>query len=347
MTIPVSGDAVNSARAAAAILFAGITLYAVFGGADFGAGFWDLVAGGAERGARPRALAEHAIAPVWEANHVWLVFALVVLWTAFPAAFASITLTLFVPLSLAAIGIVLRGSGFAFRKVTLRTSRRRLLGATFAFSSVIVPFFMGTVAGAIASGRVPSGGQAGDIWSSWVNPTSMLGGVLAVAACAYLASVYLVADAHRLDDYDLEIYFRRRAIATAVVAGAVALVGIFVLRSDSAYLYDHLTSQALPLVIISGLAGLGALALVLRGVHRYARFAAAVAVASVILGWGVAQWPYILPQTLTVQDAAAPSGTLNAVFVVFGLAAVTVVPSLILLYVLDQRTVLDPEASAR
>ena len=180
-----------------------------------------------------------------------------------------------------------------------------------------------------------------------MNPTSMLGGVLAVAACAYLASVYLVADAHRLDDYDLEIYFRRRAIATAVVAGAVALVGIFVLRSDAAYLYDHLTAQALPLVIISALAGLAALALVLRGVHRYARFAAAVAVASVILGWGVAQWPYILPQTLTVEDAAAPSGTLNALFAVFGIAAVTVVPSLILLYVLDQRTVLDPKASGR
>ena len=182
----------------AVILMVGITAYALFGGADFGAGFWDLTAGGTERGQVPRSVISHSIGPVWEANHVWLIFCLVVLWTAFAEAFASITLTLFVPLSIAALGIVFRGSSFAFRKEVTRTSSQRNFGAAFAASSVLVPFCLGAVAGAIASGRVPAGGVAGDPWDSWINPTSILGGVLAVTVCAYLAAVYLVWDARRL-----------------------------------------------------------------------------------------------------------------------------------------------------
>ena len=166
----------TTAEVVAVALFAGVTFYAIFGGADFGGGFWDLVAGGGERGAKPRALIDASIGPVWEANHVWLIFCLVVLWTAFPTAFGSIMLTLFVPLFLAAIGIVLRGSGFAFRRVVLRLRNQRLFGAAFAISSVVVPYCMGAVAGGIASGRVPSGGTSGDLVDSWVNPTSILGG---------------------------------------------------------------------------------------------------------------------------------------------------------------------------
>ena len=162
--------------AAAVILFAAITIYAVFGGADFGAGFWDLIAGGAKRGERPREVIDHSIGPVWEANHVWLIFVFVVLWTCFPEAYASITLTLFVPLTLAALGIVLRGASFAFRKAVFRTRDQRNFGAAFALSSVLVPYCLGAVVGSIASGRVPAGGKAGDPWSSWVNPTSILGG---------------------------------------------------------------------------------------------------------------------------------------------------------------------------
>src|SRR4051795_7946167 len=157
--------------AAALLLFAAITIYAIFGGADFGAGFWDLTAGGAQRGARPREVIDHSIGPVWEANHVWLVFVFVVLWTGFPEAYASITLTLFVPLTIAALGIVLRGASFAFRKTVFTTRDRRNFGAAFAISSVIVPYCFGTVAGAVASGRVPAGGVAGDPVASWINPT--------------------------------------------------------------------------------------------------------------------------------------------------------------------------------
>ena len=188
------------ATTAAVILFAAITFYAVFGGADFGAGFWDLVAGGTKRGERPREVIDHSIAPVWEANHVWLIFVFVLLWTCFPEAYASITLTMFVPLTLAALGIVLRGASFAFRKAVFRTRDRRNFGAAFALSSVLVPYCFGAVVGGIASGRVPAGGKAGDPWDSWVNPTSVLIGVLAVCLDAYLAAFFLVRDAGRLSD---------------------------------------------------------------------------------------------------------------------------------------------------
>ena len=333
----------NMSDAVAVVLFIGVVAYAIFGGADFGAGFWDLVAGGAERGHRPRALVDHSIGPVWEANHVWLIFCLVVLWTAFSPAFSSIMITLFVPLTLAALGIVLRGSSFAFRKSVFTTRERRRYGAIFASSSLLVPYCMGAVAGAIASGRVPSGGDAGDWWSSWMNPTSVLGGVLAVVVCAYLAAVYLVADARRLEQDDMAEYFRRRAIAMAIVAGAVAVIGVFVLYADATYLFHGLTSRALPLVIVSALCGLGSLWLLLRGDHRFARLLAIGAVGAVVVGWGVAQWPYMLPETLKVSQAAAPSETLTTVLVVFVIAAIVILPSLGLLYVLDQRSVLEAE----
>ena len=331
--------------AVAVVLFFGVTAYALFAGADFGAGFWDLIAGGAETGARPRALVDHSIGPVWEANHVWLIFTLVVLWTGFSSAFQSIMLTLFVPLTLAALGIVLRGSSFAFRKSVFTTRARRFAGALFATSSILVPFCMGAVAGAIASGRVPAGGEAGDWWSSWTGPTSVLGGVLAVAACAYLASTYLVADAIRLDEPDMVDYFRSRALVAAVGAGAIAFAGIFILRSDARYLYDGLASRALPVVIFSALCGLASLWLTFTRRHRLARPLAIGAVAAVVVAWGVAQWPYLLPQTLKVSHGAAPDPTLWSILIVFAAAAVLILPSLALLYYLDQRSALTGDTA--
>jgi cytochrome d ubiquinol oxidase subunit II len=323
-----------------------VTAYAVFGGADFGAGFWDLVAGGAARGEAPREVIDHSIGPVWEANHVWLIFIFVVLWTGFPEAYASITLTLFVPLTIAAFGIVLRGASFAFRKSVFRTRDRRNFGAAFAASSVLVPYCMGAIAGAIASGRVPAGGQAGDPWSSWVNPTSILGGILAVCVTAFLAATYLVWDARRLSDDGMVDYFRVRALASGFVAGAVAFVGIFVLHADATYLFHGLETRALPLVIISAVAGLASLALLHRRNHTGARLTAIVASASVVVAWGVAQWDYILPESMTVDQAVAPDGTVTAVLVAVGLAVVLILPAFALLYVLDQRGLLPEESVA-
>jgi cytochrome d ubiquinol oxidase subunit II len=331
--------------AAAVVLFFAVTTYAVFAGADLGAGFWDLTAGGTRRGARPREIIDHSIGPVWEANHVWLIFCFVVLWTCFPEAYSSITLTLFVPLMIAALGIVLRGASFAFRKAVFRTRDQRNFGAAFAISSIIVPYCLGAVVGAIASGRVPSGGEAGDPWDSWVNPTSILGGVLAVCVVAYLAAVYLIWDATRLADASMAEYFRRRAVGAAIAAGFVAAVGIFVLNADAEYLFDGLTSRALPLVILSVVCGAGTLYLLHRERHRGARLGAIGAVASVVLAWGVAQWDYVLPETLTVDQAAAPSGTIAAVLVATGLAALLILPAFALLYSLDQRGLLPEEGA--
>jgi cytochrome bd ubiquinol oxidase subunit II len=332
----------SKADAAAAILWIGATFYALFGGADFGGGFWDLVAGGPERGQRPRDVIQRSLTPVWEANHVWLIFVLVVLWTAFPSAFSAIFTTLYVPIALAALGIVLRGAGFAFRKSVVGLRERRAMGATFAISSLVTPFFMGTVVGAIAAEKVPAAGN-GDAFSSWLAPLPLLIGAMFVASGAYLAAVFLVGDARRAGDEEMERYFERRALAAAVVAGAFAAAGLFALHSEARYVFDRLTSQGLPLVVLSLLCGAALLATLLRGGRRPLRPLAAGAVIAVIWGWGVAQFPYLLPTSLRIDQAAAPDATMTIVFIVFGAAAVLVLPSLGLLYVLAQKDLLEAE----
>jgi cytochrome bd ubiquinol oxidase subunit II len=321
------------------VLLTAIVLYGVFGGADFGTGLWDLTAGGAARGARARAMIEHAIGPVWEANHTWLIFCLVLLWSAFPTAFSAIMTTLYIPLGIAAFGIVLRGSGFAFRKVSMSTSEQRLNGIAFASSSVITPFCFGAVAGGIASGRVPTAGH-GDPVTSWLNPTSILGGVLAVLTCGYLAAVFLTAEAHREGDPDLEVWSRRRAVASAIATGLAALAGLFVLRSDAARLYDELLHRGWPLIVVSALAGAAALVTTLRPrlLHpALVRPLGALAVAAVLAGWGSAQYPYLLGTHLDLHAAAAPESTMVALLVVAILALLLVVPSLVWLLVLTHR----------
>jgi cytochrome d ubiquinol oxidase subunit II len=317
-------------------------MYAVFGGADFGGGMWSLLAGNGERGKRPRELIDSALGPVWEANHVWLIFVLVVLWTGFSSAFEAIFSTLFIPLSLAALGIVLRGSGFAFHSTARRARGRAFAQTLFGVSSFLTPFFMGTVVGAVAGGHVPLGNAEGDSVSSWLNPLALVIGALFVATCAYLAAVFLVNDARRAGAADLEAYFVNRALGSAIVAGALAAAGLVVLHNDAVVVFDGLKSDGLPLVLLSLVCG-GAVLVLLRG-HRdpkLLRPLAVAAVASVIWGWGVAQHPYLLPPNLTIADAAAPGATLTAILVVFGVAVVLVLPSLALLYVLVQRDVVE------
>jgi cytochrome d ubiquinol oxidase subunit II len=288
-----------------------------------------------------RELIDWAIGPVWEANHVWLIFVLVVLWTGFSEAFASIFSTLFIPLSLAALGIVLRGSGFAFQRTARTQTARDLAQGLFGVSSLLTPFFMGTVVGAIASGRVPVGNAKGDAVTSWLNGVSILIGLLFVATCAYIAAVFLVSDARRAHAADLERYFRDRALGAALVAGTLAVAGILVLKGDAEYVYDRLTHEGLPLVIVSGLCGLGALVLLARGAPRGARPLAVGAVVAVVWGWGVAQFPYLLPETLRIDQAAAPDATLTGVLIVFGAAVVLVIPAIVLLFSLAQRSMIE------
>jgi cytochrome bd ubiquinol oxidase subunit II len=330
------------ADAAAVILWAGVTFYALFGGADFGGGFWDLVAGGAERGERPRATIQRSLTPVWEANHVWLIFILVVLWTAFPSAFYAVMTTLYVPITIAAFGIILRGSGFAFRKSIEGLSGRRAAGATFAISSLLTPFFMGTVVGAIAAENVPADGN-GDAFSSWLQPLPLLVGVLFVVGGAYLAAIFLVGDSRRAGEPEMERYFERRALGAAVAAGALAVAGLFLLDSEAGYVHDRLLDQGLPLVILSLICGAAAIAVLLRGGRKPLRPLAGAAFIAVIWGWAVAQFPYLLPTSLRIDQAAAPDATLTVVLIVFGVAAVLVLPSLFLLFTLAQKDILESE----
>jgi cytochrome d ubiquinol oxidase subunit II len=343
---------VTLADAVLVLLWLALTAYALLGGADFGGGFWDLVAGGPERGARQRALIEHSIGPVWEANHVWLIFFLVVMWTAFPQVFAAIASTLYLPLMAAALGIILRGSGFAFRKTVQEVSLKRVFGGAFALSSVITPFFIGAAAGGVASGRVPLGNAAGNLVTSWLNPTSVLAGVLATGVCAYLAAVYLTGDAVREGAIDLAESFRRRGMAAGLIVGAIALGGIAVLHADAPRLFHGLTRRGLPLVVASAVFGMASLVLLWKRRYGLVRVTAALAVVSVVWGWGVAQYPLMLEPNVTIADAAAPAATLRAMLVSLGVGAVLLVPSLVWLFVLFQRgrparAVADPGGDLR
>ena len=313
-------------------VLAGLVLYVVLAGADFGAGWWQLTAGPGERGERIREAAHRAIAPVWEANHVWLIFVLTVCWTAYPAAFGSLASTLAVALSAAAFGIILRGALYALRSGTATAREQRVVDTVFGISSVMTPFALGAAAGGIASGRVPVGNAAGHLFESWINPTSIATGVLAVAAGAYLAAVYLSADSRRLGDRDMEDAFRRRALLAGVVAGAAAIAGLVVLHGDAHTLYEQLArGPGLPALIVSGSAGLATLALVFSRRFEPARYAAALAVAAIVVGWALAQSPRFLPG-LTVRHAAASRDTLIGVVVAVLAGGVILFPSLATLF---------------
>jgi cytochrome d ubiquinol oxidase subunit II len=331
---------VSKPEAVAAILWAGATLYAVFGGADFGAGILSLVSRrDGERGAGARGRIERSLGPVWEANHVWLIFCLVVLWTGFPKAFGPLMETLYVPLALAAVGIVLRGSGFAFGHTFSGAAHERS-EKVFAGASLITPFFMGCVVGAVAAGEVPASGT-GEPFSSWLAPLPILVGILFVASSAYIAAVFLTDDARRAGETELVAYFRARAIATAVIAGGLATAGLFALRADARFVYDGLTGEGLPLVIASFILGGLALLFLVRGARRGIRPLAVGAVVAVIWGWAVAQHPYLFPQSLTIDQAAGDASTLTAVIIVFFCALAIVGPALFFLYWLTQQQALE------
>ena len=313
------------------LILAGLAAYAVLGGADFGAGLWELFAHG-PGGAKVREHTHRAMAPVWEANHVWLIFVLVICWTAYPTAFASIATTLTVPLFIAAIGVILRGASYAFRTGDPGGREEGALRLIFSLSSVLTPFALGAAAGGIASGRVPVGNAAGDAVSSWLNPTSLLVGTLAVASAAYTAAVYLAGDARREGSDDLAETFRKRALISGAVVGAIAVCGPLVLHEDARPLCDGRSSGwGLGAGFVSGIAGVTTLALVYRGRFEPARWSASVAVGPIIGGWGLAQRPSFLPG-LTLEEAAAGDATLVAIAVSVGLGLLILLPSLALLF---------------
>jgi cytochrome d ubiquinol oxidase subunit II len=326
------------------LILVGLAAYTVLGGADFGAGLWELTARG-ERGAALRDHTHRSMAPVWEANHVWLIFVLVMAWTCYPEAFGSIVSTLTIPLFVAGVGIILRGAAYALRAGSTTPREEGAISLLFAFSSILTPFALGLVVGGIASGRVPVGNAQGDEITSWWNGTSLLIGVLAVATAAYIAAVYLAADARRTESHEIAEAFRTRALVAGVLAGALAVAGPFVLSSDAPDIYDGLTSGAgLVALVASALAGVAALALVATRRYGLARVAAATAVAAIIAGWGLAQEPYILLPDLTIDEAAANDATITAVLIGFGVGALILIPSLAYLFRLVLSGRFDPAA---
>lgn len=320
----------------AVVLLLAVTAYTCAGGTDYGAGFWDLTAGGTERGRRPRWLVDHAMAPVWEVNNVWLIFVLVLMWTGFPTLFQTVFTAMWLPLALAAVGMVLRGAGFALRKPSRRLAGRRLYGAVFAVASVVTPFFLGAAVGGIASERVAPGTEASaDVWTS---PTSLVFGLVAVATTAFLGAVFLTGDARRFDAPDLVVYFRRRALASLAVLTVLAVVTGFVTHEDSPYVWRGLThGVGLLFVVLAGVATLATAWLLLRTrtPGAWVRVTAVGVVACAVIAWGMAQRPYLLPTSLTVADAAGAPATLTWLAIVSLVALVLVAPAVVLLYWLD------------
>lgn len=317
----------------AILLFAGVIAYALFGGADFGCGFWDLTAGDADRGAHLRHQIDRSIGPVWEANHVWLIYILVFMWTGFPEPFAAIMTTLFVPWLLVGLGIVLRGGAFAFRKFSTSFAEARMHGIVFATSSVITPFFLGMIAGAIASGRVPADGD-GDLWTSWTGPTSWIGGALAVLTTTFLAGTFLAADARRSGHEALAAEMGRKSLIAGGVTGAAALGAAVTIELDAPTLASGLHGRGLPLIIISAVAGAASLWRLRNGDWARARIGAVVAVGAIVIGWGVGQYDWILVDEVTIAEGIGARSTQIGLVIVFAMAAVTAVPALIWLYVL-------------
>lgn len=317
----------------AALMFLGVVAYAVFGGADFGSGMWDLTAGDAKQGAHVRAQIDRSIGPVWEANHVWLIYVLVFLWTGFPTAFAAIMNTLFIPWLLVGLGIVLRGGAFAFRKFSSSLREAQIHGAVFAASSLVTPFFLGMIAGAIASGRVPLD-EPGDRWSSWTGPTSVVGGVLAVLTCSFLAGTFLAADSERSGNMELANDIGRKAFSVGLITGGVSLVAAVTLELDAESLASELHGRGLPLIIISAVAGSFSVWRLRQQRWARARVGAVIAVAAIVIGWGVGQYPDILVDHAEIDEVVGARPTQIGLIIVFGLAGVTVIPALAWLYVL-------------
>jgi cytochrome d ubiquinol oxidase subunit II len=326
------------------VVLVGLVAYAVLGGADFGAGFWQLTPGRSERDQAIRDHARHAITPVWEANHVWLILVLTVTWTCYPTVFAAIASTLAAPLAIAGLGIVLRAMAYVLRSQT-DSPRARPVEQLFALSSILVPFALGAAVGGIASGRVPPGNARGDLVTSWLNPTSAAVGLIAVASTAYISAVWLAADARRDGNDELFEAYRARALVAAIVAGALAFIGLIVVRQDDARLWHGLTSwPGAAAVIVSALAGVAALGLIVTRRLEPARVVSVIALAAVIAGWALAQRPELLPG-LTVSQAAAGRATLVAALIGLAAGSVILVPSLALLFRLVLRGTFAAPAS--
>ncbi len=318
----------------AGLIVVALNAYVLLGGADFGGGVWDLLAFGPRRSSQ-RALIAEAIGPIWEANHVWLILVIVLLFTCFPSAFAELSTTLHIPLSLMLIGIVLRGSAFTFRTHHGEDSAMPLYwGRVFAMASAVTPVFLGICLGAVASGAVPRTDGTdffGGFIAPWLTPFCLAVGALTLTLFAFLAAVYLTVEAR---DIALQEDFRRRALAAAVAVFVAAGITLAVAMQSAPLVARGLTASAwaLPLHVVTGLAALGAIGALWVRRYRVARLAAAAQVSLILWGWALGQYPYLVPPTVTIAEAAAAPLTLTLVLWALAGGALVLFPSLAYLF---------------
>jgi cytochrome d ubiquinol oxidase subunit II len=322
----------SSAEVIAVILWLALTAYAVLAGADFGGGVWDLFASG-PRAADQRGAVAEAMGPVWEANHVWLIFMITGLFTAFPTTFGVLGMALYLPFTIATFGIVFRGASFAFRGHGREAvGPLSPWGLAFGVASVVTPIFLGTAAAAVASGSIhaPHGQLASGFLDGWTTPLAVVIGLFALSICAYLAATYLMVENEARPE--LLADFRQRAIVAALVSGTLAMLSLVMAYFEAPRLIQSLTGRGLPLFALALLNGPLALWAVWRSRPRMARIAVVAQVSLVLWAWAVGQWPYLVPPDLTVTGTASPAATLDAMLIVLGIGGAFLIPSLWLLF---------------
>ena len=331
----------------ATILLGALILYALTGGADYGGGMWDLLATGPRKRQQREAI-EDALAPIWEANHVWLIFVVTVLFTAFPEAFGAMMTALHIPFTLVLIGIVLRGSAFVFRKYDSRRDRvHRRWSRVFGVASFLTPFLLGLSLGALASGdiRLENGRVVTGFFAGWTTPFAVACGLFAQGLFALLAATYLTVDTEETPA--LQKDFRRRALFSELSLAPAAALVFFLARSGAPTLYSELTRWWAPgLLALTSLCAIGALWALWRYRFRWARLAVAAQVTLILLGWGVAQYPHLIVPDVTVARTAVSANILRMLTWALGAGACLLLPSFgYLFYVFKQRKAMSPAAA--
>lgn len=311
------------------VVVVALMAYAIFGGADFGAGVWTALAFGKRRREVQEALLR-SMGPVWETNHVWLILVLVALWTGFPAAFAAVFENLFIPLTVALVGIVFRGAAFAFHHYGEEDDPR--LPATelvFSVASIVTPFAMGVAVGAVGYGQIDTGPGAADAFDAWLHPFPLLTGVIALAICAFLTPYYMLARPLG----DLRDEFRRMAFAGSLGLGGITTLAVPLAAWDAPDLFDRLVEPG-PLFFVAAavLLGLASLAILRARLPRLEPPIAAGTVVAVIGAWAMALHPYIILPDLRASDVAASDHVLNAFLIALPVGALILVPSLVFLF---------------
>ena len=317
----------------AVFILLSLILYALMGGADFGGGMWDLLATGPRARLQRKAIAE-AIGPIWEANHVWLILVIVLLFTGFPRGFATMMTALNIPLTAMLIGIVLRGATFVFRKYDSQVDAVQQRWSTvFGAASFFTPFCQGVTLGALATGaiRVENGQVITGFYAGWLTPFALACGVFALGLFAFLAATYLTLDTK--NEPELQNDFRRRAIGSGLTLAPIALVVFFTSKTGAPSMYEGLTRWWAPLLLVwTSLFALSALVALWRRWFFAARIAGVGQVTVILLGWSLAQYPNLVTPDVTVRNSAAPEATLRLLVLALGLGAIVLLPSLVFLF---------------